>query len=409
MMMIQNWHPFWRLGLTTLAVAGALLDGAALAQITPDNTLGAESSRVRRNAIVRGGEAELIEGGAVRNSNLFHSFEDFNVAERQRVYFENPAGIDNILSRVTGENPSNILGTLGVDGAANLFLLNPNGILFGPNASLDVEGSFLASTADRFTFADGTDFSATNPQASSLLTVSVPLGVQRGSTPVGHIVNDGDLQVGAEQHLTLFGNTVVHRGRLSTPGGRVSLLGNRVAMMEAAQVDVASATGGGAVLIGGDLRGQGMLPTAQTVYVAPNAAIDASATVQGDGGQVIVWADEATFFAGNIVTRGGAVAGDGGFVEISGQQFLAYQGQTDAQAPHGAVGTLLLDPSNIRIVADPGETLDLGQVDFPMWGAMGTPWWGQEHSLARPRTWCCRLRKISSLRVRCPLRQVAWG
>jgi filamentous hemagglutinin family protein len=131
-----------------------------LAQITPDTTLGAESSVVTPDAIVGGDPADLIEGGALRGSNVFHSFIDFNVAESQRVYFANPNGINNIVSRVTGGNVSNIFGTLGVDGAANLFLLNPNGILFGPNAQLDVAGSFSASTGDRFSYLDGSEFSA---------------------------------------------------------------------------------------------------------------------------------------------------------------------------------------------------------------------------------------------------------
>ncbi|NJL41989.1 MAG: filamentous hemagglutinin N-terminal domain-containing protein, partial [Leptolyngbyaceae cyanobacterium SM1_4_3] len=77
-----------------------------LAQITPDDTLGAEGSRVRPNATVDGRPADLIEGGATRGINLFHSFQEFNVEEQQRVYFDNPAGIDNIFSRVTGGNPS---------------------------------------------------------------------------------------------------------------------------------------------------------------------------------------------------------------------------------------------------------------------------------------------------------------
>ena len=135
-----------------LGIGGTLifLGNRALAQITPDATLGVERSRITPSTEVRGGPADLIEGGAERGANLFHSFSEFNVEEFQRVYFANPAGIENILSRVIGTNPSNILGTLGVDGAANLLLLNPNGIMFGANAQLDIEGSFVASTASFF-------------------------------------------------------------------------------------------------------------------------------------------------------------------------------------------------------------------------------------------------------------------
>ncbi|NJL41312.1 MAG: filamentous hemagglutinin N-terminal domain-containing protein [Leptolyngbyaceae cyanobacterium SM1_4_3] len=202
--MTQNWHDrVWRLGLTTLAVGGTWLDSAALAQITPDDTLGAEGSRVRPNATVDGRPADLIEGGATRDINLFHSFQEFNVEEQQRVYFDSPAGIDNIFSRVTGDNPSNILGTLGVNGLANLFLLNPNGILFGPNASLDVQGSFLATTGNSFLFENNEVFSATNPEAPPLLAVSVPLGVQYGANEPGAITVQGrsTLRVNEAQSL----------------------------------------------------------------------------------------------------------------------------------------------------------------------------------------------------------------
>ena len=77
--------------------------------------------------IINGAPATVIDGGAARGSNLFHSFSDFNVNAGQPVYFTNPVDIENILSRVTGNSISNIEDVLGVDGNANLFLLNPNG------------------------------------------------------------------------------------------------------------------------------------------------------------------------------------------------------------------------------------------------------------------------------------------
>ncbi|NER86852.1 filamentous hemagglutinin N-terminal domain-containing protein, partial [Moorena sp. SIO3A2] len=190
----------------------------ALAQITPDQTLGNESSVVTPNATIRGEPGDLIEGGAARGSNLFHSFQDFNVGQLQRVYFANPAGIENILSRVTGSNISNILGTLGVDGGANLFLLNPNGIVFGQNARLDVAGSFFASTANSLVFNNGTEFSATNPQAPPLLSINITPGLQYG---LNHpkptkITNAGYLVVG--QDLTLAAGHLDLQGQLIAGG-----------------------------------------------------------------------------------------------------------------------------------------------------------------------------------------------
>ena len=221
----------WQLGVVGfLTISGVLTSGAdrTLAQITPDATLGAEGSVVTPTVGIGGQAVDRIDGGATRGINLFHSFLQFNVGEGQRVYFANPVGIENILSRVTGNNVSNILGTLGVDGGANLFLLNPNGIIFGQNAILDVGGSFVASTANSLVFDNGFEFSATNPQAPPLLTINVPLGLQTGANP-GKIVNQSrangvGLQVQSGRTLALVGGEMaIQGGILYAPDGRIEL------------------------------------------------------------------------------------------------------------------------------------------------------------------------------------------
>ncbi|MDF5734558.1 MAG: filamentous hemagglutinin N-terminal domain-containing protein [Nostoc sp. S13] len=212
----------------------------ALAQITPDKTLGNNSPKITPNVNIKGSAADRIDGGAIRGANLFQSFQEFNVGELQRVYFANPTGISNILTRVTGSNVSNILGTLGVDGSANLFFLNPNGIIFGQNARLDVSGSFIATTANSFVFGDGLEFSATNPQIpSALLTVNpsalffnqlqagsiqnrsiAPAGIDPSGFPViGLGVPDG------KSLLLVGGNVSMDGGKLNAYGGRVELGG----------------------------------------------------------------------------------------------------------------------------------------------------------------------------------------
>lgn len=337
----------------------------ATGQITPDSTQGAENSVVTPNANVRGLPASLIEGGATRGENLFHSFSDFNVGEGLRVYFANPFGIENILTRVTGSNVSNILGTLGVNGTANLFLLNPNGISFGPNARLDIGGSFFASTASSFKFSDGSEFSATNPQAPPLLTVKVTPGVQWGaSKPMGTIANTGNLAVGSGESLTLFGSTVTSSGSLTAPGGLVQVLGERVGLLDSARIDVSSETGGGTVLMGGDFQGKGEVPNALRTFVSTDSVINANALSNGNGGRVIVWADEATRFYGNISVRGGQNSGNGGFVETSGKAFLEALGNVDASAVNGVAGLWLLDPNNITIQNTDIDTNVSGNPNF---------------------------------------------
>jgi filamentous hemagglutinin family protein len=174
--------------VSSLVMGGPLiasLGDCAFAQIVPDTTLGSENSRVTGISPT----IDQINGGATRGTNLFHSFQEFNVGEGRSAYFTNPTGIENILTRVTGTNPSNILGTLGISGGnANLFLINPNGIIFGPNASLDVGSSFTATTANAIKLGDTGLFSASEPATSNLLTVR-PSALFFNATVPGPIVN----------------------------------------------------------------------------------------------------------------------------------------------------------------------------------------------------------------------------
>ncbi|MEG5036660.1 two-partner secretion domain-containing protein [Microcoleus sp. AT3-D2] len=159
----------------------------AIAQIIPDSSLGAESSRTVPDTI-NNLPSDRIEGGATRGVNLFHSLREFNIREGRGAYFANPSGIANIFTRVTGGNPSNILGTLGVLGNSNLFLINPKGIVFGPNARLDLRGSFIGSTGSGIVFNNGFEFSAANSNAVPLLAINIPVGL-RFRDNSGTIVN----------------------------------------------------------------------------------------------------------------------------------------------------------------------------------------------------------------------------
>jgi len=220
----RQWTSAFGLSLP-LAISGSCFQlTTVIAQIVPDDTLGAEQSVLNLDSTWNDSPASLIEGGAVRGENLFHSFTEFNVGTLDWVYFAQPDTINRILTRVTGNNASLIDGTLGVAGNADLFVLNPNGILFGPNARLDIQGSFLASTADALDLGNGLEFNASNPQTPPLLTVDLPFQLNYSSGNNGVLSNQGQLTTGS--NLTLAGQQVELRGTLEADGD-INLLGNQ--------------------------------------------------------------------------------------------------------------------------------------------------------------------------------------
>jgi filamentous hemagglutinin family protein len=233
---------------------GVELQKNANAQIVPDNTLGGEISTVTPNTNIKGINSDLIGGGAVRGANLFHSFLQFNVAEDQGVYFQNPQGARNILTRVTGSNTSKIMGILGVFGDANLFLLNPNGIIFGPNSSLDVNGSFLVTTANSIRFDNQGFFDSSTPSSPPLLTIN-PSGFLFTREKISPIINRSSKIVGTRINTDPSAtNPIVNLRGLKVPDGQsLIFLGGDIIIDDGGlyalggQVEVVSASGPGLV------------------------------------------------------------------------------------------------------------------------------------------------------------------
>jgi filamentous hemagglutinin family protein len=211
-------------------LSGVGLTLPAAAQISGDGTLGTRVNDSLTLPCTTG--ICLITGGTQPNAgpNLFHSFQQFSLPSNGTAIFSNSRAIQNIFVRVTGGNSSNIDGLIQANAPANLFFLNPAGIVFGINARLNVGGSFLATTANSIVFADGTQFSASNSQVSPVLTVSVPIGLQFGAAP-GDIVNRSVVRVGSQtvglqvstgETLGLLGgNVIMEGGNVTAAGGQV--------------------------------------------------------------------------------------------------------------------------------------------------------------------------------------------
>ena len=192
------------------------------AQVTIDGTTNTILDSNRNGIIINGGDRA--------GNNLFHSFQDFSVINGNEAFFNNAVDIRNIFSRVTGGNISNIDGLLRTNGSANLFIINPAGIIFGEGASLNIGGSFFATTADSIVFADDIEFSAIDSENPPLLTINQPIGLVLGNNP-GAIVNqstadDVGLQVSPGNNLTLVGGNIeFNGGTIFAPGANIELGG----------------------------------------------------------------------------------------------------------------------------------------------------------------------------------------
>jgi filamentous hemagglutinin family protein len=264
---------------------------AVTSAITGDGTMGTTVTQISN--------AYTIGGGTITGSNLFHSFDRFSVGTGDSATFTGPPAIVNIVSRVTGGEQSVIDGLLrsGIDGA-NCYLLNPSGVLFGSNASLDVSGSFHVSTADFLRFADGATFSAHLGQ-ESVLTVASPTAFGfLGNNPAAITIQGSTLRVREGQALSVVGGDVqLVEGTLRAPRGRIQLASvaspggvmfsplelapdlqadsftrlGRLTLSQGALVD-ASGNGGGSVLI----RGGRLLVDGSNILANNTGTLDGS-------------------------------------------------------------------------------------------------------------------------------------
>lgn len=379
----MNKSPFLCQLLATLAFS-YLTAPPTFAQIVPDTTLPNNST------VTIDGNTDIINGGTSAGNNLFHSFREFSVPTGGTAFFNNPVEVQNIITRVTGSSISNIDGLLKANGA-NLFLLNPNGIIFGENARLMLGGSFLASTANSLIFADGTQFSAKNPQTTPLLTISVPIGLQLGTAnPIivrgpgqnlipdeetGAIIREEDTTVGLAvetgRSLVLVGGDIqLQGGNLTAPAGPISLLAVRdgevrvpnseslltsdivplaassfgnIEMSQKATVDASGTRGGDIQLAGGNIRlteGAAVLSLTREAEAGGNLSVTAAEAIE------IIGSPDGQPSGFLLETIG---EGDGGNLQISARSLLLRDGgqATTSTSGNGRGGNVRVDVSEL--------------------------------------------------------------
>ena len=279
----------------TLVLGLSLTAQKAIAQVVPDNTVGTTVSATN-----------LINGGMRSGNNLFHSFTQFSIPTGGSATFNNPIDIQTIFSRVTGNTQSSIDGLIKAQGNANLFLMNPNGIVFGPNAKLDIGGSFLGTTANSLKFADGVQFSASDMTSSPLLTVSLPVGLQMGTQP-------GSLQVNGTGHpLVSPSTTLTPYFPMAPIGGLTVQPGKTLALV-----------GGPIDLVGGALTAERGRVELASLGALETAALDVSRPLWKLNTDATQKFADITLSKQSIVDVSGAGAGS---IQVQGQRVALMEG-----------------------------------------------------------------------------------
>jgi filamentous hemagglutinin family protein len=355
--------------------------------IKPDSTLG--------TTVTQNGTVYDITNGTLKGSNLLHSFKHFQVGTNDTARFSGQSSITNILSRVTGGTGSTIDGrVISTIEGANLFLLNPAGVLFGPNATLQVRGSFHVSTADGLRFADGTMFHAhpsLDAMSDSILRVAPPAAFGflgnptafefTNANPASITIDQSVLMVPSRRTFSLVGGDIKVEGAdLRAPSGRFNLVSvaspgrvtinppepqsvlqvdgferlGAIDLSQQARVDVSDASinsGSGTVVIrGGRLHlndasiranTRGNTPGAETgVDIAVTEALDIingatieTSTILGTGraGAIRVQGGQVRLTDGaQVNSNTAATGGPGGTIEVTATDSVVISGGNDA-------------------------------------------------------------------------------
>ena len=368
----------WSLGLLTTAYLLTPTQGAiaqAVAPIVPDGSTSTSAQVTPQGAvIVTPTSTVTAPNGTVttipptlQNGNLFHSFERFNVPAAGVTFSKPDPSFDgtqvrNIVNRVTGNEPSQILGEIRSRSDfpnANVYLLNPNGIVFNQNAKLDVGASFHATTATGMRFDSGQTLTTVNPKGAEgqVFPTGQPNQLEFAVTNPAPIVNAGNLAVPPGNDITLSGGTVVNTGTLKAPEGNINLAavpGNHTVVLGTnqgvLQLSVPAAT------VPTNWNGQlGTLPKLAEALTAavPNAD---QVLLQADGSLKLVDSTVTPPAPTDVVINQGAMA-LGGNLESQHLQLIA--NGTIQQIAIGAINV----PNNL-VSPTTGKPVPISQIEF---------------------------------------------
>jgi filamentous hemagglutinin family protein len=328
-----------------------LTEKPADSQIIPDGTL-----RINSEVTVDGNISTITEGTQA-TSNLFHSFRQFSLPTGTQVYFNNAADIQNILVRVTGQSVSNIDGLLQANGTANLFFINPNGISFGSNASLNIGGSFIASTANSIQFSDGTYFEAQPSPVQPLLTVAIPIGLRFANNPASILVSgDGQgARTGTDFIDTTSGLRVQPERTLALVGGDIALTGATLKTV-GGRIELGSVSGEGLVNLTptdkGWILGYSNIKAFADIQLSQAAVLDASG---GGSGDIRVNSRNLALTEGSQLEASTLGSGSGGTIEVD---------TTDSLIIVGAPGSDLFLNTTIAAEVYEGATGTGGNINI---------------------------------------------
>ena len=362
---IINWQRFGIAAGETTRFIQPSASSAVLNQVVGTSSGALEMSRIYGTLSSNGrvwlvnpagimiGAGGIVDTAGFVASSLKVKPEDFLAG---RLNFEATAGAGDVINQ----------GTIRTPLGGSVYLVGPNvtneGIITTPNGETILAAGATVSLIDTATPGVKVEITGAANNATNLGNIVAEAG--RIGIAGSIVRNSGTLDAssvtseGGRIFLKASQDTYVDgAGRIvatGTAGGNVEVLGNRVAVMDQAGIDVSGTNGGGTIKVGGDYQGRNPdIQNAQVTFFGPDATLKANATEVGAGGTAIVWADDTTRAFGHIEARGGANGGDGGFVETSGKQYLDIHGiRVDTRAPKGQLGQWLLDPDAITVDYD---------------------------------------------------------